>query len=564
MLKKFLLSFFFFFVFCFPAMAQESIDNFEVEIKINEDSSINVIEKIDYNFGENAKNKHGIYRDIINKYKARGGNFNLVISDIEVVDANGYDYNFIVSDKGKFKSIKIGDVDVLVSGKLKYIIKYKVENALNYFDEHDELYWNATGNDWTLPILQSKATVVLPAGAIDAGVLDDCYSGVEGSKQKCSYTRRNYSGKDEVSQLVFVNERLEPKEGMTIVAGFPKGLVKKQSFLLSLFYTVSDNWILVLPLIVFFVMFNLWRNKGKDPVGGGVIVAQFDAPDNLSPFEVGIITDENSDAKDISSQIVYLAVKGYLKIEQIENKVLMFSSKDYMLRKLKDVDDNLKSYDKIMISGLFSGGDSVRISDLKNSFAKHVQEINKLAYEYLVESGYFIKSPQKVRAFYFVLGFLIAVGGYFFAFLFEQIHTFLSFAISAVIVMIFGFIMPKKTEKGVLAKEYILGLKKYLSVAEKDRLDFHNAPEKNPKLFEKLLPYAMALGVEKKWAEQFEGIYTQNPNWYIGPVGSSFRATSFADDLKSFSSATAASGGSGSSGGGSSGGGGGGGGGGSW
>ena len=142
--------------------------------------------------------------------------------------------------------------------------------------------------------------------------------------------------------------------------------------------------------------------------------------------------------------------------------------------------------------------------------------------------------------------------------------------VSGIIIGLFGIIMPTKTKKGALTKEYILGLKRYLTVAEKDRLKFHNAPEKNPEHFDALLPYAMALKVADQWAKQFAGLERENPNWYEGPVGYHFVATGFAKDLASFSStlgsnlsSTASGGGSGFSGG-SSGGGFGGGGGGSW
>ncbi len=138
--------------------------------------------------------------------------------------------------------------------------------------------------------------------------------------------------------------------------------------------------------------------------------------------------------------------------------------------------------------------------------------------------------------------------------------------------MIFSFVMPAYTQKGAEMKEYILGLKKYMTVAEKDRIEFHNAPDKNPEIFETLLPFAMVLGVEKLWAKQFEGIYRQNPSWYSDRSNHAFSAVAFTNNLGGFSGSvqsafaattTAASGGSGFSGGGS-GGGGGGGGGGSW
>ena len=129
--------------------ATERIDNFDVTIKMNADASIDVTEQIDYNFG--SLQKHGIYRDIPVKYQARGGSYSLRISDISVADEMGAAYDFGVSDKGSEKEIKIGNADALVTGSKVYIIRYKIKRAINYFDDHDELYWNATGNEWTVP-----------------------------------------------------------------------------------------------------------------------------------------------------------------------------------------------------------------------------------------------------------------------------------------------------------------------------------------------------------------------------------------------------------------------------
>jgi uncharacterized membrane protein YgcG len=145
----------------------------------------------------------------------------------------------------------------------------------------------------------------------------------------------------------------------------------------------------------------------------------------------------------------------------------------------------------------------------------------------------------------------------------------ISIALCAAIVLLFGLVMPKVTTLGAIAREKIKGLKMYMEVAEKDRINFHNAPEKKPEVFEMLLPFAMVLGVEKAWAQQFEGIYTQNPGWYSGGTGP-FMPVVFVGNLHSFSAAasstltSAPSGGSGVGGGGFSGGGFGGGGGGSW
>jgi hypothetical protein len=125
------------------------------------------------------------------------------------------------------------------------------------------------------------------------------------------------------------------------------------------------------------------------------------------------------------------------------------------------------------------------------------------------------------------------------------------------------------TQEGVLMKERLLGLRDYLQIAEKNRLEFHNAPEKSPALFEQLLPAALILGVSGIWAKEFADIYTQPPQWYSGSGGAGFSAGAFVSDMNGFSSAASSSlaaspSSSGSGGGGFSGGGRGGGGGGSW
>jgi uncharacterized membrane protein len=557
MKKLFLASSFCFAFLFFPQISlAEKIDDFQVDIRVNKDASIDVSESILYNF-EGAE-RHGIFRDIPVKYQARGGNFNLRISDISVADEKGNAYNFSLANVGANKQIKIGDANLLVSGKKNYIINYKIKRAINYFDTFDELYWNGIGTQWTIPINNPAVKLTLPKNVSQDSLQISCYVGVSGSAEKC-----DSSLDEKQNSILFTSQDLAPGEGLTFAVGFPKGIVSQPTTMENILEIIKDNWILVLPVIVFVIMFRLWWLRGRDPQGRGTIIAQFDAPDNLTPLEIGIIVDERSDSADISAQIVHLATKGYLKIKRVENKILFFTSSDYELEKLKKIDDTLKSFERKLMQGLFGDGATVKISELRNVFYKDVKKINDDVYQELTDLGYFLSNPDSVRKKFIVIGIILAVSGFFVAGFVGGLYIF-STIVSGLLVIIFGSLMPARTKKGVEAREYILGLKEYLRVAEKDRIDFHNAPEKTPDHFEKLLPYAMALGVEKEWAKQFEGIYNQNPSWYVGPVGTNFNPTTFASDMHAFSAATAASGGSGSSGGGASGGGGGGGGGGSW
>jgi len=229
-----------------------------------------------------------------------------------------------------------------------------------------------------------------------------------------------------------------------------------------------------------------------------------------------------------------------------------------------------KEFQKIIINGLFkeAAAKTVKLSDLKNKFYKDLKEAKDKVYQSTAEKGYFTVNPNKIRGIFALIGVPIVMLGFFLGGFFGAIGT-ISLAVSGIVLVIFGYIIPARTKKGVEVKEHILGLKLYMSVAEARRLEFHNAPEKKPEVFEKLLPYAMALGVEKEWAKQFEGIYNAQPGWYSSPAGIAFNAAFFASSMSDFSKtantamASSPSGGSGFSGGGS-GGGGGGGGGGSW
>ena len=613
-LTIFLLSF-----FAVQTVLAEEIRDFSTEININADASIDVAETITYDFGQ--VEKHGIYRDIPFKYHNNKGNYNLRFSNIMVTDALGDKISYKVINQGDNKRIKIGEADKTVTGINFYKISYHVRRAINYFDDHDELYWNVTGNEWGVPILQSKAEVVLPTRVGEQYLQSECFSGPDGSNNKCFSERFNYSGANIVDKIVYVDDRLNSHEGLTIVVGVPKGLIIKPAWWQNFLEIIKDNWILGLPLAVWLVLIYLWRARGRDLPGRGTIIAQFGPPDSLTPAQVGTIVDEQVHKKDISADIINLAVKGCIKITRLEKKIFFFGSTDYLIEKIKDESSLKNEHEKKLMSALFenntsitsftdllelfksyktadkSGGseaalksvyenmvkekkeaskentlDVVKLSDLKNKFYKDLEEIKKSLYQEAVKDGYFPVNPSKVRGWYAGVGAVFIFGGIFIGSAFGFLSA-ISMAVSGIIIIAFSFAMPAKTKKGSLAKEHILGLKEYLKVAEADRIKFHNAPEKNPKHFEELLPFAMVLGVESEWAKQFEGIYNQQPSWYTDPSGGYFTASALSRGLGSFQAkanttlasrpSSAGSGGSGFSGGGS-GGGFGGGGGGSW
>lgn len=554
------------------AQAVEVIESFDVSVTVNEDATIQVMEEIAYNFGEDQR--HGIYRDIPVKYKARGGTYKLRVSEVSVVDDFGDAYAVQVSQEGSNLRLKIGDADTFVTGIQNYVIEYTVDRALNYFDEHDELYWNVTGEEWEVPIRRASTKITLPQTIAEQDLQHTCLVGITGATQSCAEIKLNTRFRQgfvaaNTEGVDFKHPQLEAGEGMTVVVGWPKGIVYEPTRVEKIMATVKDNWIVGAPFIALIVMGYLWWTRGRDPKGRGTIVPQYEPPKELTPSQVGTLVDERADNADLTADIIDLAVKGWLKIIQ-EDKKGFLRKPDFRLKKLREPNSDLSSTQQLIMTKLFEEKSEVKLSDLKQEFASEWKSIKASVYDSLVDNKYFAKDPGTVRMAYAGLGVLVAFAGVGISMLWYGVIGIVSSVVTGIIIGGFGVAMPAKTKKGVLAKEYIEGLKRYLTVAEKERLKFHNAPEKKPEHFDALLPYAMALGVEKEWAKQFEGIEREDPSWYQGPAGTHFNAVILANSMGSFStsagsnlSATASSGGSGFSGG-SVGGGFGGGGGGSW
>jgi uncharacterized membrane protein len=549
----------------------ERINSFVSDITVNTDSSINVVENIKYNSG--GMEKHGIYRDIrLKSYN----NKNLKISDISVTDQNNIPYKYTKDFSSGKVSLKIGDSGVTFSGDKTYVIKYKIKQAIGYFDKYDEIYWNATGNSWTFPIESIFASVHLPSGA--SLLQSSSYCGYSGSNDPCTS-----DGKGNFSY----NNEIFPGSGMTVAVGFTKSIVRKPNFFDSL--DLSDYIFILLPILTLIIMFVIWNKYGRDPKSNRTIIAEYDVPDNLTPLEVSGVVKQKVDSKAISAEIIFLAINGFLRIEKTEEKNTSLTKSDNYT--LKRISKNFPSdeTDKILIGGLFSTlspilgsivssdetnklSDEVKMSTLKNQFYIYISKISKNVFNKLVNNKYLKNSPQNTPRICYIIAIIILcfglpIGS---AYISEYGYTsIISVIITSIILFVFGGIMSSRTEKGVLTKEYLLGLKEYLDIAEKDRINFHNAPAKKPEIFEKFLPYAMIFGVEKAWAKEFDGIYKESPKWYVDNNMSAFNTIMFVNSLNNFttysnSMISSIPGSSGSNGGGFVGGGGGGGGGGSW
>ncbi len=563
------------------AMAEgERIDAFTIHIKLEPNGSALVQEEIIYNFGENAVDRHGIFRKVPLVYTLPGEKIprQIEISSIMVTDGNGRLLQTVYTGGGNIMQLKIGDPNVLVTGRVRYVIRYTVWGGINQ-DLHDidEFYWNATGNDWDVPIDSVRTDIDLPLPIQESKLVTACYVGPTGSTQTCTASTSPQEGTGVINSIRYTHQGgLPAREGMTVAIGIPKDIfaiaptsrVKKLAEGVGVYHWWRKNiseyagWSLILPLIVFAAMFRLWWQRGRDPEGSGVIVAEYDIPEKLSPLEVFYLKHGHLQPHAISAAIIDLAIRGYLTIRRTEKKVLLFTTEDFQLAFTEKDPSGLGVHETILYGALRAHGQSFMLSALAHKLTAVNTDLSTALAKDLTEKNFYETNPQVATRAYLITGIVLFVVSFVLPFLN------LSLALSGIIIFIFGSLMARVTKRGAFTKEHIEGFKLFLDVTGEDRIPFANSIENDPSLFEKLLPYAMIFGVEKAWAGKFAHLFTQKDSsgWYHSS-GATLYATSLASSMASFSSSTAsafsASGG-GSSGGGSSGGGGGGGGGGGW
>ncbi|MFH0979425.1 MAG: DUF2207 domain-containing protein [Candidatus Roizmanbacteria bacterium] len=517
-MKKILICFLLFFTIVFTVAAEE-IKSFQSDIKINKDGTIDVKETITYDFGDLSK--HGIYREIpFIKTNQDGKKFELKFNNFFVVDDFGIPYEFVKSSVNeKYTRLKIGDADRLITGVHKYIISYRVSGALTYFSDHDELYWNVTGNEWDVPIANITSQVIWPQEIQKQDVKIACFTGVTGSSEsQCNFDH----DRDKV-RINSINS-LSAGEGLTIVIGFPKNIVavlepkefvsfwqtfigKLVGFFLGLLALI---WYVVLP---FYIVYK-WFKSGRDPKGTvGETTAWFDppkTPDNkrfLTPGEVGTLGDETVDLKDISATIVDLARRGYLIINEKKKK-------DFYFIKNKEYRNNpdLLPYEEALLNAFFTSKAEIRLKDEK--IHDQIEAVKNSLYNNVVKVGLFPQNPQTTRTIYYVIALIAIFTG-------NLPLAFVSF--------IFGRAMPRKTVEGVNAFNVSKSLKNFLTSQER-QLKFQADKQI---MFERLLPYAIAFGVEKIWAKRFENVNIKQPSWYQGYSGGQFSSLIFVNSLSS-------------------------------
>jgi uncharacterized membrane protein YgcG len=615
-----------------PAAAEERITSYVSDVAIQPDSALEVTETIDVH-SEGDRIRHGIYRDFPTLYSGRNGGRVRVGFKFEGAERDGHPEPATVEPLSNGVRMKIGSADTeLQPGEHRFVIHYRTTRQIGRFGSYDELYWNATGNGWGFPIDVAEARIRLPSSA-DFGQWS-VYTGPQGSTGHNAQVISQAPG-----QISFrTTWPLAPYEGLTVAAAFPKGVVGNADDTTKLGWWLSDygppavGFLGLLAILSFY--FTAWHRAGRDPKAG-TVVPLFDPPDDLSPAGMRYVREMSTDNRAFAAALVDMGVRGHVKIEEVDGGWLEGESRT--IERLPG-QVPLPEDEQAALSQLLSTGEIIamkqknweKFSSAKSALdgalkAKYEGKLFKRNYGWAaaglgvfiaalwfaaasvaLASGFatpltigvaigaavatllFILAQQEMRsggkclinALAVLFGFgALALGAPLFL---EALSTGWWFplllpALALPIVISAFWWISAPTIEGRKVLDHVAGFKQYLSITERERLDRMTPPKNTPELFEKYLPYAIALGVENHWADRFAPVLAaaaaaghQGFAWYTGSSSPwsdtdgfvSSVGSSLASSVSSASTAPGSS--SGSGGGGSSGGGGGGGGGGGW
>jgi uncharacterized protein (TIGR04222 family) len=549
------------------AFADERVLNYESDILVRQDGWIEVTETITVR-AEGVKIRRGIYRDYPTRYEDRFGNDVEVRYEPRSVLRDGRTENFHSERRGNGVRTYFGSADRLLGpGEYTYVYRYDAGRMLGFFDGRDELYWNVTGLGWDFPIDSASASVHFGFELPTGGLAVEAYTGASGAKGQ-AYTASTGGSRAQVKTTA----PLRSGEGLTIVVSWPKGHVARSGAMQRTGWLLADNvnlliaWVGLLGILGWYIP--VWRRHGRDPEEGP-IVTRYEPPDGFSPASLRFIEHMGYDDKAMTAAIVNLAVKGCLRIEK--------TGKVHILQQRDAAGDAppLAAGEQALLEGLFSDGRRVELDNRNHELLGKAREKHRASLKRDYGKRYFrtnvaMNLPAILMAMTASI-IAFATGGPTRAVVGVVILMLL-------VIVVFSILMRRPTRIGRKVLDQVAGFRDYLEIAEKEEMNLRNPPEKTPELFERYLPFALAMGVEHRWAERFAAIFaglrgpgdaSYHPSWYSGAwnVSNFSRTTSaLTGSLGSAisSSVNPPGSSSGSGGGGSSGGGGGGGGGGGW
>ncbi|MEJ2631724.1 MAG: DUF2207 domain-containing protein [Acidihalobacter sp.] len=551
-------------LFCIGAAAQadERILDFHAAIAVHADGSMRVTETIRVR-AEGREIRRGIYRDLPLSYRGPGGQRYSVGFRLLSVSRDGQPEAYHTKSLSNGIRIYLGRKDhLLAPGVYTYTLIYRTDRQLGFFKDHDELYWNVTGNGWAFPIDHASASVELPAGVPRDALGLEAYTGPQGARGKDYRAWLGLGGTADFATTA----ALPRHAGLTVVVSWPKGYVRAPSAEQRLHWWWADNRPLVfaggglLLLLLYFLI--VWYRVGRDPEAG-VIIPRYQPPEGLSPAVLRFVERMGYDDKTFACALVGMAAKGVLKIdeedgefvleridgadankltpgEDVLRKRLLSRWASFVLRRgnYKSVQKARRDHETLLrreyearyfrtnrgyltpgivlllatyaVTVLTQADPQARMTGLFLSVWLGMWSVGV----YTLAIGVFGAWRKALRsigaaivavvttafAVPFFIGEAVGLG-----MLVHSIGGLATLLLGAAMVLsiLFYHLLKAPTLAGRKLLDQVEGFRLYLSVAEGDELKLAGPPRQDAQLYEAYLPYAMALDVENAWSERF-------------------------------------------------------------
>lgn len=485
----------------------------QIDLQIMPDGGLVVTERITAVFDVY---KHGIIRVLPVRYNVGMHQYALRFRLLGVTDEHGNNYEKQLKNQGNAKRLRIGNPNRFLKGTHVYVIRYRVDRAVLWEDDRAILRWNAVGHQWDIRQNEVSVTVHLPVPMTNEQIHYDGWTGNSGATTQNYQAKRNSDG-----SILYEVDSLNPHAGMTISVSMPAQSINRPGVWKRISWWAFDNFVyFIFPGTLLGCLW-VWHRRGRDLPGRGSIAVHYEPPADFTPTEVGTLLDERVDLRDISATLISFAMRGMMSIESQPGRH-SYSDNEIIFRKIQRPDD-LKRHEAILFDTIFGSVDKALLSGLKEYFYAILPQVRGSVYSELTNGEYFDGNPDRLRSRFLGRG----IAWVFFAFVAASLVQYLmlgqvfalpiliSGSLSLAVVIFTSRIIPRKTSKGRRAWEHIRGLEEYIRRADARQI----ASAEKVDIFERLLPYAMIFGLSEKWADAFEGIYSEPPTWYQGKNG---------------------------------------------
>ncbi|MGQ0626353.1 MAG: DUF2207 domain-containing protein [Sporichthyaceae bacterium] len=498
----------------------EQITAQDVRIEIDRSGDLLIDETITYDFGITPR--RGIQRELVTNEifdEDYERNYGIDVRSVSATGGAPDDYELL--DVGESKVIRIGDPNITITGEHTYRISYRVSDALNGFDDHDELYWDALGDRTPVPIERASVQVIAPGKVSDP----KCFVGQFGAPDGCVQVAQSEN------EVTFTATQVPPKSFLTVAVSFPKGLVPTPDPDIRPVRYSAAFWRQVVSIdgatmglaaaglaavlaAAGGVVLRMRGKSGSTPPpakrADGVVPVEFAPPADLLPGQIGTLLDERAEPRDVAATLINLAQRGYLRIAEVPGV-----GNDWTLTRVRSPDAELCGYETTLMKKVFTGA-TVRMSALEGRFAKDLATVQRELYADAIAAGWFRFDPVLARNRWRLGALVVVIGWVALAWgavsMGRHLLATLPVLAAAAWLTWQSRVRSHLTQAGADLAARIKGFRRFITEADADRARL--AEREN--VFLEYLPHAVALGVTDRWADAFDSLAVIEPNWYSG------------------------------------------------